>query len=136
MIEEMTEQPLPPGMWRCGKCRGINEPTHSVCPCNDKEDTVPETFEEAIDSIFAELRQVLLSKRRDYGSDNIGAFGELGVLVRVYDKVARLKNLLYDNPGEPKNEALEDTWRDISNYGLLALMERRGILKLPLEEKR
>lgn len=94
-----------------------------------------QTFEEAIDSVFAELRQILLSKRRDYGSGNIEAFGELGVLIRVADKVARLKNLLYDNPGQPENESLEDSWKDLANYGVLALMWRRDILQLPLEQQ-
>lgn len=95
----------------------------------------PETFEQAVDITLAELREILLSKRRDYGSGNIEAFGEIGVLVRVSDKFARLKNLLYDNPGEPQNETIEDTWADLSNYGILAILWRRGDLRLPLEDE-
>lgn len=92
------------------------------------------TFEEAVDSVLADLRQVMISKQRDYGSGNISEFGELGVLIRATDKQKRLKNLLYDNPGQARNESLEDTWVDVSNYGIIALMVRRGIWGLPLEE--
>lgn len=42
-------------------------------------------------------------KQHDYGSHNIADFGEFGVLVRVNDKVRRLKNLLgRQQKGVPK----------------------------------
>lgn len=96
----------------------------------------PATFEEAVDTVLAEMRQVMISKQRDYGPGNIGTFGEMGVLIRATDKWARLKNLLYDNPGEAQNESLDDTWLDLANYGLIALLVRRGIWGLPLEDSR
>lgn len=92
------------------------------------------TFEQAVDAILAEMRATMIAKQRDYGPGNIDSFGELGVLVRLTDKHARLRNLLYDNPAEPSNESLDDTWLDLANYGLIALMVRRGIWGLPLEE--
>lgn len=64
-------------------------------------------------------------KQRDYGSGNISKFGEFGVLVRATDKFSRLTNLL-TNVREPSNEAIEDTWLDLSNYALIAVMCRRG----------
>ena len=36
---------------------------------------------------------VFAKKQHDYGPGNISSFGEVGVLVRVSDKIARLKNL-------------------------------------------
>lgn len=93
------------------------------------------TFEEAIDLILGEMRSTLIAKQKDYGPGAIGAFGELGVLVRATDKHARLKNLLYENPGEAKNEPLDDTWLDLANYALIAMMIRQGIWGLPMEEK-
>lgn len=93
----------------------------------------PETFEEAVDSILWEMRDTMIRKQKDYGPGNIGTFGELGVLVRVTDKWARLKNLLYDNPSAAQNESLEDTWLDLANYSLIALMVKRGIWGLPME---
>jgi hypothetical protein len=69
--------------------------------------------------------QVLDSKQLDYGSANIADFGEYGVLVRANDKVARLKNLL-TNVASPQNESIEDSWLDLSNYSLIAVLCRRG----------
>lgn len=96
----------------------------------------PQTFEGAVDSILAEMRETMIAKQRDYGPGNIAEFGELGVLVRSADKYNRLKNLLYANPSEPSNEALDDTWLDMANYGLIALMVRRRIWGLPMEDGR
>lgn len=131
------ETPLKPGNWRCGKCRKENEPTSGVCSCNDKPSTVepPESFEDAVEEVVGDLMLVMYSKQRDYGRGNIDAFGEVGVLVRASDKLARLKNLLYDNPGStPKNESVIDTWGDLANYAIIALMIRRGWWGLPLIE--
>jgi hypothetical protein len=69
--------------------------------------------------------KVLDDKQKDYGSGNIAAFGEYGVLVRVWDKVSRLRNLL-TNVSEPKNESIEDTWLDLCNYAIIATLCRRG----------
>ena len=69
--------------------------------------------------------QVLDAKQKDYGSQNIAAFGEFGVLVRCWDKVSRLRNLL-GNVKNPKNESIEDSWLDLSNYAIIAALCRRG----------
>lgn len=92
----------------------------------------PLTFEEALDEVINELRELMINKQRDYGHRNIMDFGEYGVLVRANDKIARLKNLL--GKKEPKNEALEDSWRDLANYAIIALMLRKGTFTLPLKE--
>ncbi len=92
----------------------------------------PETFEEAVGEVMAELRKLMINKQRDYGHRNIMDFGEYGVLVRANDKIARLKNLL--GKKEPKNEAIEDSWRDLANYAIIALMLRKGTFTLPLSE--
>jgi hypothetical protein len=47
-------------------------------------------------------------------------------MVRMSDKLERLKNLIY-NSIEPNNEALEDSFVDIANYAIIALMVERGI---------
>jgi hypothetical protein len=95
----------------------------------------PKCFEDAARQVAQELTELLISKQHDYGHSNIMDFGEFGVLVRANDKMARLKNLLSAS-GEtaPKNESIEDSWRDLSNYGIIALMLRRGWFNLPLQE--
>ena len=82
------------------------------------------------------IQQVLESitlfdkKQHDYGNANIAAFGEKGVLVRANDKMARLINLsrtccMADE--KANNESLDDSWRDLSIYGTIALMVRQGV---------
>ncbi len=80
--------------------------------------------------------QTFDKKQHDYGSDNIGDFGEFGVLVRANDKMQRLKNLLnveettdiLRGSGEnPLNEPIKDSWLDLSVYGIIARMCRNGI---------
>lgn len=95
------------------------------------------TFEDSLDSILSELRSLMISKQRDYGPRNILNCGEKGVAVRANDKMARLLNLHGISDGSyqakaAKNESIEDSWKDLANYGMIALMVRRGIFDRPL----
>jgi len=66
---------------------------------------------------------VFASKQHDYGPGNIASFGEVGVLVRVNDKIARLRNLMGK---QAKHEAVGDSWLDVANYGTIAQVVRAG----------
>ena len=90
------------------------------------------TWDEACKEIADEIVNLLISKQRDYGKNNILDFGEYGILVRSNDKIARLKNLSQKDVN-PANESIDDTWKDISGYAILALMLRRGLFSLPFE---
>jgi hypothetical protein len=88
-----------------------------------------EDFQEDAQGIYDELLSILVMKQIDYGPLNIwnapgGATN--GLMVRMSDKLERLKNLIY-NSIEPNNEALEDSFVDIANYAIIALMVERGI---------
>ena len=74
--------------------------------------------------IALEIAELLDQKWTDYGTENIKKFGSYGVLVRVSDKVERLINLSKRN-NKPNFESVEDTWRDIAGYAILALIELR-----------
>lgn len=74
--------------------------------------------------IASEIVELLDRKRADYGTENIRKFGSYGVLVRVSDKVERLINLSKRND-KPNFESIEDSWRDIAGYAILALIELR-----------
>ena len=74
---------------------------------------------------FCESAMLLDSKNRDYGPGNISAFGEAGVVVRLNDKVERLKTLVWQNRS-PQHEKVSDTWLDIANYGIIGLLCHRG----------
>ena len=88
-----------------------------------------EDFKDDAGHIYNELFEILAKKQIDYGPLNIwnapgGATN--GLMVRMSDKLERLKNLIY-NSIEPNNEALEDSFVDIANYAVIALMVERGI---------
>ncbi|NPA76854.1 MAG: hypothetical protein GXN93_03820 [Candidatus Diapherotrites archaeon] len=77
-------------------------------------------------SKLAENFALFMRKQLDYGPRNIADFGELGVLIRVNDKVQRLRNLLFGNKN-PQNESIYDSWRDIANYGLIGQLVHEEI---------
>jgi len=61
------------------------------------------------------------TKQRDYSTQNIAEFGQIGVLIRMNDKFSRLKNLLLNNK-KPHHESIEDTWLDVSVYAIIGLL--------------
>ena len=79
------------------------------------------------------LHSLLVSKQRDYGHDNICLSGEIGLAVRMMDKIARLNNLI-NQDRKAKNEPLEDTWCDILGYAVVYRMYRTGGFTTPLKE--
>lgn len=82
------------------------------------------------DIIEVALRDIVLfdRKQRDYGMNNISAFGEIGVIVRAQDKLARVRNLnkAFNPNAQVNNEAIEDSWADLSVYGMIARLCRAG----------
>ena len=94
----------------------------------DPETESPQdTTEHEIIAIIGDLQGLLLSKHRDYGTQNLDEFGSMGILIRVSDKLNRLKNLI-KNPDKARvAESLEDTWLDIAGYAVQAVRyTRRG----------
>jgi len=90
------------------------------------------TFESGCKELTDELAKLVIKKQKDYGKGNILAFGEYGVLVRLNDKVERLKNLI--GKKEPQNESIYETWQDVAGYAIIALILREGWFELPLED--
>ena len=100
------------------------------------------TWNQVVRQIFQEQYALMVRKQQDYGPGNIAAFGELGVLVRLSDKFERLKHLLVtqDDQGRiiprsdnPANESIDDSYRDLLNYALIALMVRHGQWNVPFD---
>lgn len=85
----------------------------------------PKTLDQAFESISDELLLMFLKKHRDYGKGNILANGELGISMRVSEKIERLKHLLMTQQ-TPSNESIDETWVDIAVYGVIAVLLRRG----------
>ena len=87
------------------------------------------TFEEDVHGVFAELEALLLQKHNDYGPTNISQSpgGPLnGLVVRMWDKFARIRNL-FNTQNVPQNEPLEDSFKDMANYSVIAILVQRGL---------
>lgn len=81
-------------------------------------------FTQAVSTTFKEAEVLLLRKHKDYGPKNISESpgGPLnGLRVRMHDKLARINNL-YDSGATPENESLRDSFIDMANYALIALL--------------
>lgn len=82
-----------------------------------------------VDSDF--ILNVLISKQKDYGPNNIARFGTAGILIRMHDKIARLLNLLKRSDNNfntatminaVQDESIADTLVDIIGYSVIAIM--------------
>ena len=86
--------------------------------------------------IVGKMYRVHLSKNADYSSANVLGPGEIGLVVRLWDKVTRLMSLAgftvevsysqFDKPRKPQHEAIEDTFLDLAVYGIIGLLLRAG----------
>lgn len=93
------------------------------------EDQVMNQFIADSWDIIDELGNLLISKQRDYGPGNINnAYGGPinGLMVRMGDKWERLKNLLASGH-TPEHESIEDSFKDLANYCIIAMMVARGV---------
>lgn len=84
-----------------------------------------------METVFKAITEELYQRRRktqpSYGPGNISAFGERGCLIRANDKMQRLIRLVWQEVPNPlEDETIEDTWLDLANYAIIALMCRRG----------
>ena len=105
---------------------------------------IEQAFEHALAEKFAEAEDLLVRKHKDYGPKNISESpgGPLnGLRVRMHDKLARI-NHLYDSGATPENESLRDSFIDMANYAIIALMildgdwdNRKDVVVTPHREK-
>ena len=95
----------------------------------------PQSLEEAFKVVSEEILETFIKENKEYGKENILDTGELGIIFRVNDKLSRLKNLLTTRH-EPEMESVNETWRDIANYAIIAIMLRNEWFKeLELKDK-
>jgi hypothetical protein len=85
----------------------------------------PKTLDAAFEQVNKELLEMFLKKHKDYGKGNILTVQELGIALRISEKIERIKHLLSENKN-PANETVEETWVDIGVYAILAVLLRRG----------
>lgn len=92
---------------------------------------------EAFRNIVMRMYRTHLLKNTDYSPANILGTGEIGLVTRLWDKVARLMNLTgfritishseFSTPIHPKNESIDDTLMDLSVYGIIGILLRSGV---------
>jgi hypothetical protein len=83
----------------------------------------------AVNSIF----DTLVSKQKMYGPKNVERFGLRGIVIRLNDKIERLKNL-QRHQGPVIFEPIQDTWLDIVGYSVIAIMWIHGWFLLELKK--
>jgi hypothetical protein len=87
-----------------------------------------EQFKEVAKPFYSETFQVLVKKQSDYGPKNIALApgGPLnGLRVRMHDKLSRINHLI-DSGATPENESLRDSFLDLANYSIIAMMVLDG----------
>ena len=92
-------------------------------PANSGKE-IDDDFIRDIWAVLDSAGNLLIRKHSDYGPKNIahspgGALN--GLRVRMWDKVARINNLL-DSRVSPSNESLRDSFIDLLNYSAIAIM--------------
>jgi len=104
-----------------------NRPTDKA---NNRYPASHKEFVANVWSIMDEIGNLLISKQLDYGPGNVNnAHGGPinGLLVRIGDKFERLKNLVKKDGIKPQHEPIEDSFKDLANYGVIGLMVQRGL---------
>ena len=88
-------------------------------------------------NIQKEMYTMFARKHMDYGLNNIALGGDIlnskddkkfsltGLCIRLTDKISRLKNLLINGRSFVQGEGMEDTFIDITNYGIIGLLVGR-----------
>jgi hypothetical protein len=100
------------------------------------ERTYPETCEE-FKNILDEMYVTFCKKQRNYGPGNISVGTQLltdedvklaltGLFFRKNDKIQRIKQLVVLGQPDEVGEAIQDTYEDLSVYGIIAQLVQRG----------
>lgn len=83
-----------------------------------------EEKEKAFEEVLAEMLQTFLKKNHDYGNSFTKTYEEFGLVsavVRMNDKMERLKSLL--KAQAKVDESVRDTLMDLANYSVMTVME-------------
>lgn len=84
-----------------------------------------DTFESVLD----EMKELHAKKNKDYGDAFHKSFEEFGVtagVVRLNDKMERVKSLVKNGKAEVKDESLMDTLKDMASYAVMLYVELKN----------
>jgi hypothetical protein len=83
------------------------------------------------DKSLLDLVPFLAGKQHDYGPENVLKFGETGLRVRMWDKIARINNL-EARYAVSVNEPMNDSYVDLMGYCVIMQMLRSHTFTQPL----
>ena len=97
------------------------------------------TIYQGYKSIIDEQFELFAKKHLDYGMHNVSAgtnldtpdeieFAMTGLWYRLSDKINRWKNMIISGR-KAQNETIIDTFQDVTNYGIIAQLVKRGMWK-------
>ena len=100
------------------------------------ERVYPEMMDE-FKKVQSEMYETFCKKQRNYGPSNISVGTSLqtkedlklsltGLWFRINDKVQRLKQLVVLGHPDEVGESIQDTYQDLSVYGIIAQLVQRG----------
>lgn len=79
-----------------------------------------------LEKLMAEMLEIYKAKNKDYGDSFSESFEELGLIapiVRMNDKMNRIKSLTKKGDRQVKDESLRDSLMDLANYALMTVVE-------------
>lgn len=81
---------------------------------------------ERFQAIVSEMADIYRRKNSDYGNsfdESCNEFGLISPIIRMSDKLNRLKSLAKDGSGaQVEDEKIEDTLMDLANYAIMTIM--------------
>ena len=113
----------------------------------EEDDAAVKWCEDKYPELSAEYKKIMMEqyilfckKHRNYGTSNINVGTNLetegdiklsltGLWFRMNDKVQRLKNLVVLGEPDTVGEALDDTFQDLSVYGIIAQIVKQKKFK-------
>ena len=77
--------------------------------------------------ICKELNEIYSAKNSNYGDSfaKVRREVESAIIVRLMDKIERLK-MLYKGEADKVGESIEDSLKDLANYAIMELVERKN----------
>ena len=94
-----------------------------------KEMAGSDTHKATFESVLDEMKELHAKKDKDYGSAFHKSFEELGAtagVVRLNDKMERVKSLVKNGKAEVKDESLLDTLEDMASYAVMLYVELKN----------
>lgn len=79
-----------------------------------------------LEKLMAEMLEIYKAKNADYGdsfADSFKEFGIISAVVRMNDKMNRIKSLSKSEDRQVKDESLRDSLMDLANYALMTVIE-------------